>query len=104
MTSYLIAAVEYGGYISIWKLLLFIACFLGWMPLVNWIFTDSQAVRTNRFVWTLSIALTGISSLLIMLLRSIRFSRLSDSSSSAFFVMVVTRSRLSGFSNIRATM
>ncbi|MHC5083006.1 MAG: GspE/PulE family protein [Planctomycetota bacterium] len=68
MPSYLIAAVEYGGYVSIWKLLLFVAGFLGWMPLVNWVFTDSQSVRANKFVWTLSIALTGIGSLIVWLL------------------------------------
>ncbi|MCE5186467.1 MAG: Flp pilus assembly complex ATPase component TadA [Planctomycetaceae bacterium] len=64
----LLASVEYGGYISFWKLLFFAAGFLGWMPLVNWIFTDSQAVRTNKFVWTLSAALAGLLALIIWLL------------------------------------
>jgi type II secretory ATPase GspE/PulE/Tfp pilus assembly ATPase PilB-like protein/uncharacterized membrane protein len=69
----LLAAVEYGGYISFWKLLFYAAGYLGWMPLVNWIFTDSQAVRTNKFAWTLSAALAGLCSLLIWLLVPVFF-------------------------------
>lgn len=68
MPSYLIASIEYGGYIAFWKLLIFSACFLGWMPLVNWVYTDTQAVRTDKFVWTLAVALTGVSALFIWLL------------------------------------
>lgn len=68
MAIELLASVEYGGYISFWKLLIYAAGFLGWMPLVNWIFTDSQAVRTNKFIWTLSAALAGLAALMIWLL------------------------------------
>lgn len=63
-----LAAVEYGGYVAFWKLLFFAAGFLGWMPLVNWIFTDSQAVRTNKFVWTLTAALSGLAALMVWLM------------------------------------
>jgi type II secretory ATPase GspE/PulE/Tfp pilus assembly ATPase PilB-like protein len=69
----LLSAVEYGGYISFWKLLFYAAGFLGWMPLVNWIFTDSQAVRTNKFAWTLSAALAGLVSLVLWLLVPVFF-------------------------------
>jgi len=69
----LLSAIEYGGYISFWKLLFYAAGFLGWMPLVNWIFTDSQAVRTNKFAWTLSAALAGLLSLVIWLLVPVFF-------------------------------
>ncbi len=64
----LFAAIEYGGYISVWKFLLFSICFLGWMPLVNWVHVDTQAVRTNGFTWTLAILCTGFISLIVWLL------------------------------------
>ena len=67
MPNDLIAAVEYGGYISLWKLLLFAAAFLGWAPLVHWVFIDTQAVRTNAIIWTLAIAISGIVALLLWL-------------------------------------
>ncbi|MEN8127973.1 MAG: hypothetical protein ABFR90_09245, partial [Planctomycetota bacterium] len=65
MPTDLIAAMDYGGYISLWKLILFILAFFAWAPLVSWVFTDSQAVRTNAFVWTLVIALSGIVTLFL---------------------------------------
>lgn len=69
----LIAAVEYGGYISLWKLLLFVLAFLSWAPLVRWVFIDTQAVRTNVFMWTLAILISGIVSLLLWLMIPVFF-------------------------------
>jgi type II secretory ATPase GspE/PulE/Tfp pilus assembly ATPase PilB-like protein len=69
----LLAAVEYGGYISFWKLLFYAAGVLGWMPLVNWIFTDSRAVRTNKFIWTLAAAAAGLVALIVWLLVPVFF-------------------------------
>jgi type II secretory ATPase GspE/PulE/Tfp pilus assembly ATPase PilB-like protein len=40
------------------------AAFFGWMPLVNWVHTDSQAVRTNKTAWTAGISATGALALL----------------------------------------
>ncbi|OQY07306.1 MAG: hypothetical protein B6I25_02120 [Planctomycetales bacterium 4572_13] len=59
MPNELIAAVEYGGYISLPKLLLFVLAFAAWAPLVGWVYTDAQSVRTNALVWTLVIAASG---------------------------------------------
>ncbi len=73
MPSDLIAAVEYGGYISLWKLFLFILALFGWAPLIRWVFTDTQAVRTNVFTWTLAIMLSGIVSLLLWLIVPVFF-------------------------------
>jgi len=73
MPNDLIAAVEYGGYISLWKLLLFILAFLGWAPLVRWVFIDAQAVRTNAFTWTLAMALSGAVALLLWLIIPVFF-------------------------------
>lgn len=73
MPSDLFAAIDYGGYISSWKLLLFIIGFFGWLPLVNWVYVDTQAVRTNTFTWTLAVLGTGFISLLIWLLIPVFF-------------------------------
>ena len=73
MPSDLIAAVEYGGYISLWKLLLFALAVFGWAPLVHWVFTDSQAVRTNAFTWTLAVVVGGAVALFLWLLIPVFF-------------------------------
>jgi type IV pilus assembly protein PilB len=64
MNVTLAAGAEFGGYIEAWKGLLMAAAFFGWMPLVNWVHTDSQAVRTNKQAWTAGIAATGAAALL----------------------------------------
>jgi type II secretory ATPase GspE/PulE/Tfp pilus assembly ATPase PilB-like protein len=68
MPNDVFASIDYGGYISSWKLLLFVIGFFGWLPLVNWVYVDTQAVRTNTFTWTLAVLCTGFVSLLIWLL------------------------------------
>ena len=73
MPNDLIAAVEYGGYISLWKLLLFTLAFFGWAPLVHWVFTDSQAVRTDTFTWTLAVGIGGVVALLLWLTTPVFF-------------------------------
>jgi len=73
MPSNLLAAVEYGGYISLWKLLLFVLAFFAWAPLTNWVFTDTQAVRTNTFIWTLTMAVSGFVTLFLWLLIPVFF-------------------------------
>jgi len=73
MPSDLLAVVDYGGYVSLWKLILFVLGFFAWAPLVNWTFTDSQAVRTNTFVWTLVLAISGIAAIFLWLLIPVFF-------------------------------
>lgn len=73
MPNEVIASIDYGGYVAFWKLLLFVLGFFGWLPLVNWIYVDTQAVRTNTFAWTLAVLCTGFLSLLIWLLLPVFF-------------------------------
>ncbi|MBL7214957.1 MAG: Flp pilus assembly complex ATPase component TadA [Phycisphaerae bacterium] len=73
MPNDLFASVDYGGYVSSWKLLLFVIGFFGWLPLVNWVYVDTQAVRTNTFTWTFAVLCTGFISLLIWLLIPVFF-------------------------------
>ncbi len=51
MTSSLLMAVEYGGYVSIVKLVLFLACYFPWLVLLRWANKDAQAVSTNVPLW-----------------------------------------------------
>jgi type II secretory ATPase GspE/PulE/Tfp pilus assembly ATPase PilB-like protein len=51
MTGSLLMAVEYGGYISIVKLVLFLACYFPWLMLLGWAHKDAKAVGTNIPLW-----------------------------------------------------
>lgn len=73
MSSFLAASSDIGGYIEAWKGLLMAAAFFGWMPLVNWVHTDSQAVRTNKQAWTSGIAAIGAVALLAWMLIPVFF-------------------------------
>ena len=68
MIVLLAASVEFGGYVSWLKLLLVLAAFFGWLPLVNWVYLDSRAVETNTFLWTLVAALVGAAALFMWLM------------------------------------
>ncbi len=65
MLTLLAADVAYGGYVSIIKLAVYFALFLLWMPLVNWVHSDTQAVRAKVKLWTSTITLAGAVSLLV---------------------------------------
>ena len=68
MSGMLASGAEFGGYMEVWKGLLMAVAFFGWMPLVNWVHTDSQAVRTNKQAWTAGMAATGAAALLTWML------------------------------------
>lgn len=52
MPNLVLAAIEYGGYISVVKLAVFLGMFFLWIPLVSWVHEDSKAVGTNEVYWT----------------------------------------------------
>jgi len=52
MPDILLVAVEYGGYVSIVKLLIFMAIFFLWLPLVGWVYADANAVEAKATTWT----------------------------------------------------
>lgn len=62
------AVIEYGGYISIIKLVVYLVLFFLWMPLVNWVHNDARAVKVRVDTWTLFITIAGAAALLIWLL------------------------------------
>ncbi|MBN1360186.1 MAG: Flp pilus assembly complex ATPase component TadA [Sedimentisphaerales bacterium] len=51
MPSILLVSVEYGGYISIVKLVVFLAVYVLWLLLVAWAHKDAVAVDTNVTLW-----------------------------------------------------
>jgi type IV pilus assembly protein PilB len=65
------AAVQYGGYISLVKFVILLVLFFGWIPLVNWVNSDSKAVRTNVTQWTSIITLAGAAAILVWLLAPV---------------------------------
>jgi type II secretory ATPase GspE/PulE/Tfp pilus assembly ATPase PilB-like protein len=48
----LLAAVEFGGYLSPVKTALFLLLVFGWLPILNWVYRDSEAVGTKQIFWT----------------------------------------------------
>lgn len=65
MLTLLAAGVGYGGYVSIIKLVVYLLLFLLWLPLINWVHSDAQSVRTKVTSWTTAVTLAGTASLLI---------------------------------------
>ncbi|MBP8303975.1 MAG: Flp pilus assembly complex ATPase component TadA [Phycisphaerae bacterium] len=47
-----LAVLEFGNTISLIKLVLFVGCFIGTLPLIAWIHRDAQAVGADPVVWT----------------------------------------------------
>ncbi|MHC4620209.1 MAG: GspE/PulE family protein [Planctomycetota bacterium] len=52
MPVVLLTPVEYGGYISIAKFVVFVILFFLWLPLVAWVYRDARAVGVERILWT----------------------------------------------------
>ncbi len=73
MPNDLLISIQYGSYIAAWKFLFYVLCFYAWMPLVNWVYADTKAVRTNSLVWTMAVMATGFITLLIWLLVPVFF-------------------------------
>lgn len=68
MPDLLLAAIGYGGYISIFKLIVFIILFFGWIPLLTWVFNDGKSIETKEAVWTAVILGAGAVGLIIWLI------------------------------------
>jgi hypothetical protein len=68
MLDLLSASIEYGGYISIIKLISYLILFFAWLPLISWVHQDAKAVDTNDVMWTGVILGAGAASAIIWLL------------------------------------
>jgi type II secretory ATPase GspE/PulE/Tfp pilus assembly ATPase PilB-like protein len=65
------ASIVFGSYISIIKLIVFVAAFIAWLPLVGWIHNDSKPLDTKTLTWTLAILCSGALGLIIWLIMPI---------------------------------
>ena len=52
MPDLLSATIQYGGYISIIKLITYLILFFAWLPLISWVHNDARTVETNDVFWT----------------------------------------------------
>jgi type II secretory ATPase GspE/PulE/Tfp pilus assembly ATPase PilB-like protein len=68
MLDLLSASIEYGGYISIIKLIGYLIIFFTWLPLVGWVHYDAKTVDTNDVFWTGIILGAGAAGAIIWLL------------------------------------
>jgi type II secretory ATPase GspE/PulE/Tfp pilus assembly ATPase PilB-like protein len=48
----MMTSVEYSGYISIVKFLIFLLLFFLWLPLLAWVYQDAKSVGTKEVFWT----------------------------------------------------
>ncbi|KPL25444.1 MAG: hypothetical protein AMJ75_00945 [Phycisphaerae bacterium SM1_79] len=67
MPDLVLMSVEYGGYISVIKFLVFLALFLLWLPLLGWVYQDARGVGTNEVSWLGIIFGTGAVAAMIWL-------------------------------------
>ena len=52
MPDLALTAIEYSGYISIIKLIVFLASFFLWLLLLGWVYSDAKDVETKEVSWT----------------------------------------------------
>ena len=65
MPVLLLASIDYSGYISPVKLLVFLALFFSWVALVGWVYRDSEAVDTKQVLWTAIVLGGGAGAILL---------------------------------------
>ncbi len=65
MPDLALIAVEYSGYISIIKLVVFLTSFFLWLLLLGWVYSDAKAVETKEVSWTGLVLGAGAASAII---------------------------------------
>ncbi len=71
MTGLLIASVEYGGYVSIVKFLIFLLLFFPWLPLLTWVYQDAKNIGTKEVFWTAVVFSAGAAAVIIWLVTPV---------------------------------
>jgi len=71
MPDLLLLSVEYGGYISIIKLIIFLVLFFLWLPLLGWVYNDAKVVETKEVFWTGIVLGAGAAGAIIWLIMPI---------------------------------
>jgi len=73
MPDLLLAAIGYGGYISIIKFFIFLVMFFGWLPLLTWVYQDAKVIETKEVFWAGVILGAGAVGTIIWLVTPIFF-------------------------------
>ena len=68
MPDLLLSSIEYSGYISLTKLIIFLVLFFLWLPIVSWVYQDARAVGTKDVFWTAVVLGAGAAAAIIWLL------------------------------------
>ncbi|UCF42848.1 MAG: Flp pilus assembly complex ATPase component TadA [Planctomycetota bacterium] len=68
MPGLFLSAIEYGGYISIIKFLVFLVLFFLWLPLVGWVCEDARTVGAKDTLWTAVVFGAGAVAAIVWLL------------------------------------
>ncbi len=71
MTGLLMASVEYSGYISIAKFLVFLFLFFPWLLLLTWVYQDARFVGTKELFWTAVVFGAGAAAVIIWLVMPV---------------------------------
>jgi type II secretory ATPase GspE/PulE/Tfp pilus assembly ATPase PilB-like protein len=67
MPDLLLSSVEYSGYISIVKFVIFLVLFFPWLPLLSWVHKDARAIGTKEVFWTAIVFGAGAAATIIWL-------------------------------------
>jgi len=65
MPDLILASVDYSGYISPVKIVIFLILFFLWLLLVGWVYRDARAIGTNESLWTTIVFTTGAAAVII---------------------------------------
>ena len=68
MPDLMLTSVEYSGYISVIKFIVFLVLFFSWLPLLTWAYRDARVVRTDEVFWTGIIFGTGAIAAIVWLI------------------------------------
>jgi len=68
MSNLLLTSIDYSGYISLIKFLLFLVLFFAWLPLPAWVYNDARKVATKEIFWTAIVFGAGAAAAIIWLL------------------------------------
>jgi len=71
MPDLLLAAIGYGGYISIFKFIIFLIMFFAWIPLLTWVFYDAKGIESKGIFWSAIILGAGAIGTIIWLLTPV---------------------------------
>ncbi len=71
MPDLLLAAIGYGGYISIIKFLIFLVMFFGWLPLLTWVYQDAKIIETKEVFWASVVLGAGAAGAIIWLVTPV---------------------------------